>query len=345
MSLDLSGPPPNDDGTELRALRARLRSRDTELADLRKRLDFVTAIDQAKLRPPRWLAPPRSTKAHHATACMMLTDPHLGEVVEPVEVEYLNAYNDEIAERRLRQFAQGAIRLARDYTGGVEYDGAVLFMGGDIFSGDIHDELLETNEETTYAGVIHWLDPLRAVIDTLADHFGRLHIAAVVGNHGRRTRKPRAKRRAQDNVEWLFYRVLERDTRKDRRITWQVSDSADCLVPVYSHRFLLTHGDQFRGGSGIAGAFSPLMLGQHRKVRRAMSSGRPFDTMVLGHWHQYLNLPGLIVGGTLKGYDEYAFLGNFGYEPPQQAFWVATPERGVTLTAPIYVSDREAEGW
>jgi hypothetical protein len=59
-----------------------------------------------------------------------------------------------------------------------------------------------------------------------------------------------------------------------------------------------------------------------------------------------LNLPGpVIVGGTLKGLDEYAYMGNFGYEPPQQAWWVTTPEMGITVNAPIYVSDRESEGW
>jgi hypothetical protein len=179
----------------------------------------------------------------------------------------------------------------------------------------------------------------------LADQWGALHNAVTYGNHGRRTRKPRAKRRAQDNIEWLLYKVLERETRHDKRITWQITESADTIVPVYNTRFLLTHGDQFRGGSGIAGAMSPLLLGSHRKTRRAMASGRPYDVMVIGHFHQYLTLPGVIVGGTLKGTDEYAYLGNFGYEPPQQAFWVTTPEHGVTISAPVHVLDRQAEGW
>lgn len=347
MPLDLTGPPPLDDERRVvKILEARLRAREADIADLRSRLEFVTAIDTAKFQPPRWLAPPRSTKAHRATACLMLTDTHFGEVVTPAEVDFLNAYNDEIAEGRLHRFLDKGIRVARDYTAGVAYDGAVLFLGGDIFSGTIHDELVETNSETLYQAVVHWLGPMSATITGLADHFGRLHVGAVVGNHGRRTQRPRAKQRAQDNIEWLFYRVLERELRADKRITWQVSDSADLAVPVYSTKFLLTHGDQFRGGSGISGALAPLMLGSHRKARRAMTSGRPYDVMVMGHFHQYLVLPGpVIVGGTLKGLDEYAYLGNFGFEEPTQAFWVTTPERGITLSAPLHVQDRAEEGW
>lgn len=328
-----------------RNLRKTLADRDKELETLRQKLDLVTSIDQATLRIPKWLAPTKSTKAHRGTVCMMLTDTHFGEVVNPAEIDFLNAYDDTIAEQRLRRFADKGIRLARDYTSGITYDGAVLFWGGDIFTGTIHDELLETNSETLYASVVRWIEPLAAMCYQLADQFGKLHCPVTFGNHGRRTRKPRSKLRAQDNIEWLLYKVLERETRHDKRITWQIPDSADTRVTVYDTTFLLTHGDQFRGGSGISGSMAPLMLGSHRKGRRATVSGRPYDIMVMGHFHQMLTLPGVIVGGTLKGLDEYAFLGNFGYEPARQAFWITSPERPIVLAGAIDVQDRAAEGW
>ena len=334
-----------DERRDSRRLTAALRAREAELSDLRRKLDLVTAIDQTKLRPPKWLQPAPTTRAHRGTVCAMLTDTHFGEVVEPAEVEYLNAYNDDIAEQRLRRFTEKSIRLGRDYVSGVTYDGGVLFVGGDIFTGTIHEELVETNSETLYQSVVHWIEPLLSCVNTLTDAWGKLHIAVTYGNHGRRTQRPRAKTRAADNIEWLFYHVMERETRGDKRITWQIPDSADTPVPIYSTRFLLTHGDQFRGGSGISGALAPLLLGQHRKTRRAMSAGRPFDILVMGHWHVYLTLPGLIVGGTLKGLDEYSYLGNFGYEPAQQAFWRVTPDHGITMHAPVHVLDRAAEGW
>jgi len=338
-----------DHGDDIRRLvrdyDARLKARDAQIRDLRKQLDLVTAIDQAKLKPPRWLAPPKSPKGHRATAVFVLSDTHFGETVDPLEVDGLNAYDDAIASRRLRTWTEKCIRMTRDYVSGVTFDGAVLLIAGDVFSGTIHDELTETNTETLYASVVRWLDPLEAAINALVDHYGWLHIAAVVGNHSRRTRKPRAKHRAQDNLEWLYYKVLSREHRGDKRVTWQVPDSADALVPIYGHRFLLTHGDQFRGGSGISGALAPLMLGSHRKGRRAQTAGRPYDYLVMGHWHQQLTLPGIIVSGTLKGFDEYSYVSNFAYEEPSQAFWVSTPERAVTLSAPIHVMDREAEGW
>jgi hypothetical protein len=327
-----------------RDLLAKLRQRDADLADLRKLLDFTTQIDQAKLAPPRWLTPPKSRKSP-GVACAMLTDAHFDEIVNPAEIDWANAYNRDIALLRLRAFVAHTITLSRDYLSGIEWAGGVLFNGGDLFSGNIHDELKETNAATLYASVVYWIEHLEAAILALADHFGRLHVPVTIGNHGRATKKPIAKRRAQDNIEWLIWRFVERDLRADKRLTFAIPDGADTSVTVLNTRYQLTHGDQFRGGSGISGALAPLMLGSHRKSRRGQAMGKPYDVLVMGHFHQMLWLPGVIVGGTLKGTDEYAYLGNFGYEPAQQAFWVTDADHGITLRAPIHVVNRRAEGW
>jgi hypothetical protein len=65
----------------------------------------------------------------------------------------------------------------------------------------------------------------------------------------------------------------------------------------------------------------------------------------MGHWHQYLSTPSLIINGSLKGYDEYAKISNFGFEPPQQALAIVTPERGITFQAPVFCLDRKREKW
>ena len=67
--------------------------------------------------------------------------------------------------------------------------------------------------------------------------------------------------------------------------------------------------------------------------------------MWCGHWHQLVQTPSLIINGSLKGVDEYAFINNFSFEQPQQALAVITPERGITIQAPVFCADRKAEGW
>lgn len=328
------------------AVAKELRDTIAENDRLKVALDLVTTVEDGHKKPPAWAQPKKSSDTHSAIPSLMLSDLHLDEVVNPDEVEGLNAYDRDIAELRLERTFTKAIETSRDYLSGVNYDGAYLFLGGDLISGWIHEELTETNADTVPGTVAYWLDPLASGIGMLADYFGKLHISGVVGNHGRVTKKPRAKKRVRDNIDWLIYALLMRDFKNDDRITWQIPESADCMVSIYETNFLMTHGDQFRGGSGIAGALSPLMLGQHRKARRQMIIDRPFDHLIMGHWHMYWAGRGLLVNGSTKGIDEYAYQGNFDYDPPKQAMWLTTPEHGVTMSWPILcTADRKKEGW
>lgn len=332
---------------ENRVLRNALTDREKQLADIRQRLGLYERLDTARLDPPTWLAPKTATKGNVGIPSLLLTDQHFDEVVRPEQVGYINAYNRKIAEQRAERAFVNAVKLARDYLSGVKYEGFQLFLGGDVLSGVIHEELRETNQAQIMESILAALEPLEAGINLLAKQFGRVHVAAVVGNHGRNTRKPRAKNRAQDNFDWLIYKLIERDFRGRTDVTVQVADAADTQVQLYRTKYLLTHGDQFSGGSGISGLLAPLMLGAHRKTRRQAVAGAPYDIMVMGHWHQSIMFPskGLIVGGAVKGYDEYSYVNNHEPEPPQCAFWVTTPEHGVTFTAPVFVQDRAKEGW
>ncbi len=322
--------------------KAQAERRAAELDDLRQLVEIHEAA--VGIQPPRWLTPARP-KRHRATVCTILSDTHFDEVVRPEEVRHLNAYSRTIAEMRLRRWAEQVIRVSRDYLAGVDFDGLVVMLGGDIFSGSLHD-LAETNEDTGFGSLLHWSGQLCAALELLAEEFGKVYVPVVVGNHGRMTRKPRTKLRARDNLDWLLGHYVATHFAGDKRVVVSVEEDTDALVPVYSTTHLLTHGDQVGGGGGIGGIWPPIMRMVARK-QQSYPAGSGFDLVVMGHWHQLIAAPsqGLIVNGSLKGWDEYAKVSNFRPEPPQQAMWLVTPERGVTITAPVFVADRKAEGW
>lgn len=314
------------------------------MAQLEAMFEAIQEIEKHK-KPPSWIVPKRKQKGHHGTLSLLLSDLHLDEVVDPDEVEGLGCYNREIALQRLHRTHEKTIMLAREYISGVTYDGLNLMLGGDLYSGFIHEELAETNEATLIASVEYWLDQLSAFVGGMADEFGKVHVSGVVGNHSRLSRKPRAKRRVTDNVDWLTYRLLARDFKNDDRVSFQVPESADTTVEVYDTKYLFTHGDQFRGGAGVVGALTPIMTGANRKAKRAMLIDRSWDYMVCGHFHQLGYFKNVIINGSLKGYDEYAYINNYEHEEAQQALWLTTPEHGVTGTWKILSENRKAEGW
>jgi predicted MPP superfamily phosphohydrolase len=175
----------------------------TKLDELEKALSFVDLVDGLSVKPPMWLAPAKP-KSHAATLVVMLSDTHFDEVVNPEEMEGLNAYNREIAMMRLEKWTQNVIKMARHYLSGVNYDGVVLILGGDIFSGDIHEELALTNEDTMIGSLLFWAEQVSAAVELLATEFKKCHVVSVVGNHGRTTRKPRMKQRVKTNFDWLL---------------------------------------------------------------------------------------------------------------------------------------------
>lgn len=300
--------------------------------------EFAAHLSANPVKIPKWLSPKKTKTRDTAVPMIFMSDWHLDEVVNKDQMGGVNEFNRKIAEVRCQNFFDNGVRLAKHFIKGIEYEGVYLLLGGDIFSGNIHEELKNTNETTIIESLIYWVGPIVSGIKYLADSYGSVHIPCVVGNHGRMSYKPVAKNRVQDNFDYLFYNMLAMNLKDDTRITWDISPAADCRFQVHDEIFLFTHGDQFRGGGGIAGAVHPWLLGNARKLKAYTGMGKSYDWLVMGHWHQLtLGIQGMIVNGALKGYDEYAAISNFPFESPQQAFWLVQPKWGVTGRWPIHV--------
>lgn len=285
---------------------------------------------------PDWLEiPPHETIKTSGIPVLFLSDLHFDEIVDPAQINYVNKYDREIATKRIQHTFNTAIDLLFNRTVNPKYDGLVLALGGDMLSGNIHEELAETNEASIQCSLLKLADILIDGVDKLLERFDDIFIPCVVGNHGRHHKKPRAKNKVFDNYEWLIYQFMARHFKNDKRVTFLIPDGPDAMFKVYNLRFLLTHGDQFRGGNAIAGIFSPIMLGFHRKQKKQASVNNSFDVMMLGHFHQYVHTNQLVINGSSKGYDEYANLMNFAFERPQQALFLVHPRNGMVMRTPI----------
>ena len=344
--------------TENEKISRDLRVERTERKRLATELDRVneergimeTALTEAQILTPQpgWLRPKRKKgEPKRATLVAMLSDVHAGERVEAEEMQGFNAYNLDITEFRLRRFFEKTIKLARDYIAGVQFDGIVLALGGDMVSGDIHDELEQTNELSTMDTVL-WLAPrLLAGVEMWAEEFPNVHVVSVPGNHGRDSKKPRFKGRSSHNADTMLSRIVAFKGGPDN-VTWSIPESFDTDFKVYGFGFSLEHGDNMRfSGTSEIGAFGPVKRGTLRKSRQRQGEGRPMDYNLVGHFHQFIPAAGqgFVMNGSLKGYDEYARGWKFTPEPPQQALVVVAPEYGITQDIAIKVGKRSQEKW
>lgn len=306
-----------------------------------------TAHKAAEATPPPWLAQDVKPSAP-GVPTLFLSDFHWGEVVHASQINGVNRFNVSIARRRLKDTVDAAVLLSRIISPKLDYPGIVVPLGGDMVSGNIHDELAATNEFNTMPTILDLWEHLASAITHLADTFGAVFLPCVTGNHGRDTRKIWAKDRHHTSFDWLLYQILAKHFANDKRITFHVPDGSDAQYKIYSTRYNLTHGDQFRGGDGMIGPLGPITRGDHKKRSRNSQIDMDYDILIMGHWHQYIHLSKLIVNGSLKGYDEYAYTGNFPFEKPQQALWITHPVHGPTFRAPVYaerVEKMPARSW
>jgi len=330
--------------SELRTLRTQLATVKREALDDEFVKRRILKMSEEHIEPPKWLIQAKPTKTSPGVPTLFASDWHWAEVVDPTQIGGVNEYDLAIAHKRARRMIEVSIDLLNNHMVNPKYPGIVFALGGDMVSGDIHEELQATNECEIMAAVTDLYGVLVWCINTLADRFGRVFVPCVSGNHGRNTHKIRAKGRNYTSFDWLLYCFLAKHFEGDSRVNFLIPNGPDALYKVYGTRYLLTHGDQFRGGDGMIGALGPIIRGDHKKRSRQTQIGASYDVMLLGHWHQLIQLQRLIVNGSLKGYDEYANANNFGYEPPRQALWITHPVQGITFSMPVNVDEpKEAE--
>lgn len=338
---------------EVRQLRKRLKlqekatrhaydEKDKLEADLRILYDLA----DHKPRPPKWLLKPQDPGLH---GCPMTnwSDWHWGERVFYAQVGGVNEYNRRIAKARLRRLVETTVELLHKHIAAPNYPGLVVCLGGDMISGNIHEELRETNDGPVQECVLELEDEIIAALNYLLNYFPFIYVPCVPGNHGRMKAKPHAKNKMYESYEYNVYMHIKRYFKNDPRVHVDVPEEVDIHFNVLGHRFLLTHGDTLgvKGGDGIIGALGPIARGTMKVGRSEAQIGRDFDTLLIGHYHMYTprgeGAP-VIVNGTLKGYDEYArlFL-RVPYSRPSQALWLVNQKHGVTFQWQVYLEGQK----
>lgn len=211
---------------EIEKLRGKLSDAQRRAREAEQRLEsenglaqVIGEITSTVAEPPQWLMDWIPAMESPSVPILMLTDWHLGEVVDP-KTSYGYAYNVAIAEDRLRRTIERTVRLTRETMHGLEYPGIVCALGGDLIFGAIHDELAETDELGIIKSVIKAKDLAIGALTALADEFGRVFVPCANGNHGRIfDKRARAKAYAERNADWLIYQLLIDHFKDDNRVT------------------------------------------------------------------------------------------------------------------------------
>ena len=211
-----------------------------------------------------------------------LSDIHWGEVVRSHDVNGLNEYNFEISKQRHIELFKRNYEYAQAF-GCEELD---IFMLGDMFSGNIHDELRENNEAPITKCIAQYYKFITGLIDAYKGCYKKVRIHCVVGNHARTTQKYQFKAKGIENYEYILYSFIENKYNDSNdNVSVIFGDSTVLFTKVGNQTWKLEHGDRYKGGSAFVSPLSTTVRDNFKDQAIFAAIGQKFDAVMMGHWH------------------------------------------------------------
>ncbi|MEN7974001.1 MAG: LAGLIDADG family homing endonuclease, partial [Verrucomicrobiota bacterium] len=171
-----------------RALKVENSALQKEIRELEARIAYLDELGVWTARPNARIdkREPKSGLREGA-AVALLSDVHIGEVVDPSQIDGLNEYNFEVCKRRLSKFFRGVIYLVRNDQKAFNVRDLVLWLGGDIVTGYLRDEDLEACEYSPTESSLLARGLLQEGVQFLLDELDveTIHVLCSHGNHGR----------------------------------------------------------------------------------------------------------------------------------------------------------------
>lgn len=295
--------------------------------------EFLNLLSEAR-DPEAW---EREIKkgTSQATAIACASDWHVEEPVDPKKVSGKNRFNLNIARQRIRKFFEKIPVYVERYAPMTKE--LILWLGGDMYSGYIHEELLETNALSPNAACLWWMEQANDGIAFLRKECPKLNILIPCndGNHGRMTDRMRISTRVENSLEWLTYKMMEREWRiRDSKVRFQIADGYHLILEVHKRKIRFHHGDGIKYQGGVGGLGIPT-----RKAIAQWNKANPVDLDIFGNWHGFEDGGNYVRNGSLIGYGAYSVRVKADYEPPIQAFLVTDMKFGLRQSTRIFVGD------
>lgn len=267
-----------------------------------------------------------------AVAVAVISDLHVEENVTRESTNGTNEYTMAIAKQRMDMCFRNLLKLVKKEQSHVRINTLCLAILGDTFSGNIHDELLETCEVAPQDAMLYAQNLLASGIEFILKN-SKLNVIVpcCVGNHSRMTRKVHIATEQGNSLEWAMYNFLAQYFSKNKRVKFILSRSYFNYVDILGYNIRFHHGHACVYNGGVGG----IEIGMRRIISK-WDKDQPAYLSVCGHFHSRRDGGDFIVNGSLIGDSPYGK--RFGFSGrPEQTFFLIDRKRGKTVVAPILV--------
>lgn len=305
-----------------------------EYEQLSRRHTDLISYEGRSIRPIN-IKPSTSKGVSEIAPCIILSDWHAEERVDPKVVNRVNNYNLDIAKKRAAYVTQNAVKRMKELSDEGTIKTVPLFLLGDFITGHIHEENVENALLQRLDALQFAEELLTGAIEYLLEHTSYDYVVyCKVGNHSRMTHKVRASTEWQNSVEPMMYWSMKRYFEgKTERVRFCMEESYYSVANILGTRVRYHHGHAVSYGGGVGGLHIPL-----RKKIKNWNENQPADVDFMGHYHSFLEHATFkyVVNGSLIGYNAYAQRLGVPMEPPLQSMAVIHKQYGVVRLLPLY---------
>lgn len=322
---------------QIRRLQVDLQS---EKSATRRMLDQVNHLQErvelveATYNPARRykIGATESGKSSGCTAMIMLSDLHLEEKVDP-DVCMGAKYDLDIATKRNDRVVNTAIEVLDNQRRFFPWKELLIWLGGDMISGAIHQELEATNFRGPAEAILFAQDMMLADIERLRTALNprKVTIVCNMGNHGRTTHRKRFADGYNHSWEWLAFHNMARLFEKDKAVQFVIAKGSLIEMEIETTPVRFTHGDDVRFEGGVGGVFIPLA----KKIANWDRRWKAAKT-ILGHFHTHFHIDSAVMNGCLIGPNAYSIAGGFAAQRPSQTTAIVDSRRGFVDVTQIF---------
>ncbi len=270
------------------------------------------------------------------------TDWHCEKGIRLEHVNGRNEFNPKICKERTERFWQKSVTMCKLYENFSPMDRILLWFGGDMINGALHQEDVENNTMGTTDAVVFFVERALEGLDFINSQFPGvpIDILCSIGNHSRTTKKPRSSGEKNTNWEWLGYVMLAKfAARSWPKMRWLLEENATEAYYQYGeHIYRYQHGTWIKSAGGIGGVSVPLRRKVYTTSKSAIQFGNRFVSRdTVGHFHQYIDSNEYAVVNCLCGADGYTVSQIGVVNRPSQAMQIYNSERGKVMMNEIFV--------
>lgn len=289
-------------------------------------------------------------KGQPQSAVLLLSDCHIGQVIEPDQTLGFGRYDFPTFLNRLKYLEESITSILQDHTT-TKIEELVVCFGGDLLHGALNHGAEASQKNTLFTQFYAGGHALAQFLRNVAPLAPKTRIYCTVGNHPRWANQKRMPTENRfSNLDSFLHAYVKSLTTAIPSIEWNLDAQPFTLFDVQNFKFHLSHGDHLRGGDRALG------IPNHSVARMISSTSQLFGKTgdssphyyLVGHLHRSIVLPhargSVIVNGGFPGLDGYGLASGFSPVDPSQVFFLMHPRYGKTATYDILLGNAKDLG-